>query len=64
MWMGSPLASLSCTRFHNFLAMSELGYVCWREPLFDTTSAAVYGLLMPAYLGVAHHASTSLICCS
>ena len=44
--------------------MTELGYDCIWLPLFDTTSAGEYGLLIPSYLGLAHHASTSLICCS
>lgn len=42
--------------------MTELGYDCCSEPLFDTTSSTVYGLLIPSYLGVAHHASTSCNC--
>ena len=61
-WIGSPFASRSLIKLKSFLAMTELGYDCSWLPRFDTTSAAEYGLLIPSYLGLAHHASTSLIC--
>ena len=44
--------------------MTELGYDCNWLPRFDTTASAEYGLLIPSYLGLAHHASTSFNCCS
>lgn len=61
---GFPSFALSSNKLNSFLAISELGYVCCKVPLLNTTSSAVYGLLIPSYRGLCHHACTSLTCWS
>lgn len=62
MCIGFPSLSLSFTRFHSFLAITELAYVCISVPRLLTTSAALYGLFTASNRSVFHHASTSCIC--
>lgn len=61
---GSPFEARSSNRLNSFLAIKELGYVCWSAPRLLTTSSAEYGLFIPLYLGDDHQSLTCCICCS
>jgi hypothetical protein len=61
---GFPSFALSSNKLNNLRAIKELGYVCCNVPLLATTSSAVYGRLMPAYLGVSHQSFTAWTCAS
>jgi len=61
---GLPSFALSSSKLNSFLAIKLEGYTCCSAPRLLTTTSALYGLLMPSYLGLAHQSLTCLTCAS